>query len=96
MVLTILGPEFAFALAAGQQANAKRALNAMKGMGYSGWTLRHSYYANMGGFVLQARDSAPFPIHGLHLIYLLKEGYLDLPEITSEEISDKSKANSTC
>ena len=47
----------------------------------------------MGGFVLQARDSAPFFIHGLHLIYPLEEGYLNLPQITSEEISDKSKAN---
>ena len=37
--------------------------------------------------------TAPFPIHGLHLIYLLKEGYLKLPEITLEEIADKSKAN---
>ncbi len=93
MMLTILGPEFAVAFAAGQRANAKRGLTTMRGMGYSCWTLRHSFYANMGGFVLQARDSTPFPIHGLHLIYLLEKGYLDLPEITSEEISDKSKAN---
>ena len=48
---------------------------------------------HMGGFILQASDSATFPIHGLHLIYLLEEGYLNLPEITLEEISDKSKAN---
>ena len=93
MTLTILGPEFVVALAAGQRSNAKRALRSMRTMGYSEWTLRHSYYANMGGFVLQPRDSAPFPIHGLHLIYLLEEGYVNLPEITSEEISDKSKAN---
>lgn len=93
MILTILGPEFVVAFAVGQRAEAKRVLNTMRGMGYSKWTLRHSFYANMGGFVLQARDSAPFPIHGLHIVYLVKEGYLDLPEITSEEISDKSKAN---
>lgn len=93
MVLTILGPAVAVALAAGQRANAKRALNTMRGMGYCGWTLCHNYYANMGGFVLETRDSAPFPIHGLHLIYLSEEGNLDLPKITSEEISDKSKAN---
>jgi len=93
MVLTILGPEFVGALAAGQRANAKRTLDTLRGMGYSEWTLRHSFYANMGGFVLQPRDSTPFPVHGLHLIYLVKEGYLTLPEITDEEISDKSKAN---
>ena len=92
-MLTILGLEFVVGLAAGQRANAKRTLDAMRGMGYSEWTLRHSFYANMGGFVLQARESTPFPIHGLHIIYLLKEGYLELPAITSEEISDKSKAN---
>lgn len=93
MVLTVLGPEFVGALAAGQRANAKRTLDTLRGMGYTEWTLRHCFYANMGGFVLQPRDSAPFPIHGLHIVYLLKEGYLTLPEITEEEISDKSKAN---
>ena len=93
MILTILGPEFVVACAAGQRANARRTLDTMRWMGYSDWTLRHSFFANMGGFVLQARDSTPFPIHGLHLVYLLKEGYLDVPRITSEEISDKSKAN---
>ena len=93
MLLTIMGPEFVVCLAAGQRANAVRTLESLRGMGFSNWTLRHSFYANMGGFILQPRDSSPFPIHGLHLVYLLKEGYLALPDITSEEISDKSKAN---
>ena len=93
MLLTLIGPEFSVAFAAGQRANAERGLRTMREMGYSEWTLRHSFYANMGGFVLQARESTPFPIHGLHLSYLLEKGYLDLPEITLEEISDKSKAN---
>ena len=93
MMLTILGPEFVVGLAAGQRANARRTLDTLKGLGFSKWTLHHSFYAIMGGFVLQPRDSTPFPIHGLHLKYLLQEGYLVLPEITSEEISDKSKAN---
>ena len=94
MVLTILGPEFVFAFAAGQRCNAQRMLEAFKEMGHHEWTLRHCFYANMGGFVLQPRDSVPFPIHGLHLVWLLKEKYLELPEITAEEIKDKSKASS--
>ena len=93
MVLTILGPEFVVAFAAGQRANAKRVRDTLQGMGYSQWTLRHSFYANMGGFMLQPFDSTPFPIHGLHLIYLVKEGYMSLPQITEDEIADKSKAN---
>ena len=91
MLLTLIAPEFTVAFAAGQRANAQRGLRTMREMGYSEWTLRHSFYANMGGFVLQARDSTPFPVHGLHLAYLLKEGYLEIPEITSDEISDKAR-----
>lgn len=94
MVLTILGPEFAFAFAAGQRCNAKRTLASLREMGHHEWTLRHCFYANMGGFVLQPRDSVPFPIHGLHLIWLLEQKYLELPDITAEEIYDKSKATS--
>ena len=93
MGLAILGPEFVSAFAAGQRANAIRTRNNMKQMGYSEWTLRHSFYANMGGFVLHPRDSAPFPVHGFHIVYLVKEGYIPLPKITGEAISDKSKAN---
>ncbi|KAL8694132.1 MAG: hypothetical protein Q9218_001185 [Villophora microphyllina] len=93
MILTILGPEFVATLAAGQRANAKRVRDQFYEIGHKQWTLRHSFYANMGGFVLQPRDSTPFPIHGLHLIYLVKKGYISLPSITEDEIADKSKAN---
>ena len=95
MMLTLLGPEFVFAIAAGQRAEAKRARNALRKMGYSEWTLRHSFYLNMGGFVVQPLDSEPFPLYRKHLVYLLREGFVVLPDITSEEISDKSKANGT-
>lgn len=93
MVFTIFLPEFTLALAGGQRANARRTTDALHGMGYSRWTTRHSFYANMGGFILQPRDSTPFPIHGIHLVWLVKEGYLTIPEIGEEEIADKSKAD---
>ena len=94
MLLSIFGPEFVFAFAAGQRCNAKRVLKSLKRMGHHEWTLRHCFYANMGGLVLQPRDSVPFPIHGFHLLWLLEEKYLELPEIKAEEIKDKSKATS--
>ncbi|KAI4158311.1 MAG: hypothetical protein LQ342_007547 [Letrouitia transgressa] len=94
-LLTLLGPEFVVAFAAGQRSAAKRVVRelAQQGYGPPRWTLRHSLYANMGGFVLHPPDSKPFPIYGTHLVFLVKEGYLSLPEITTEEIKDKSKAN---
>ena len=93
MVFTIFAPEFLLGLAAGQRLNARRTTDTMHALGFTTWTPRHSFYANMGGFVLQPQDSTPFPIHGIHLVWLIKEGYLALPEITEEEIADKSKAN---
>ena len=93
MVMTILGPEFVFVLAAGQRREAKNAHNALRAMDYSEQTLRHSSYVNMGGFVLQPHDDVPFPLQSEHLACPLGKGVLALPDITDEEISDKSKAN---
>ncbi|KAL6722316.1 hypothetical protein ACLMJK_001423 [Lecanora helva] len=93
MVLTIFAPEFVFALAAGQRCDAKRVLDSLKRMGYHEWTLRHCFYSNMGGFVLHPRDSVPFPIHGFHFRWLLRNGYIELPSLKTEEIKDKSKAD---
>lgn len=84
MIFTVFAPELTLALAAGQRANARRTTEGLHTMGFSEWTSRHSFYVNMGGVILQPRDSAPFPIHGIHLIWLIKEGYTSIPEITKE------------
>ncbi|KAK0724173.1 hypothetical protein B0H67DRAFT_529776 [Lasiosphaeris hirsuta] len=64
------------------------------------WTLSHSFYANMGGFVIRTSimdDSLPYnPYHltAANLIDLRHSGYLKkLPEITEEELHDKSKSD---
>ena len=93
MIQAVMGPEFVLAFATGQRVEAKRSVRAFKAMGYSKWTIRHGFYANMGGFVLQPRDSKPFPINSKQLQYLITRGYTDLPTITEKEIWDKSKAD---
>ncbi|KAL8805756.1 MAG: hypothetical protein Q9182_001789 [Xanthomendoza sp. 2 TL-2023] len=57
------------------------------------WTIRHAFYANMGGFVLQPRESAAFPINGKQLHWLIKRGYVEYPKMTAKEVWDKSKAD---
>ncbi|KAL8687824.1 MAG: hypothetical protein Q9224_005042 [Gallowayella concinna] len=57
------------------------------------WTIRHGFYANMGGFVLQPRESAAFPINGKQLHWLIKRGYVEYPKMTAKEVWDKSKAD---
>ena len=95
MFLTLLGPEFVVAFAAGQRSAAKRTAREFEKLVFVSprWTLRHNFYANMGGFVVSAPDCKPFPVHGTHLCWLVRKGYLSLPEITAAEIKDKSKAN---
>lgn len=50
------------------------------------WSIRHAFYANMGGFVFHARQSAPFPINGKQLYWLIKQGYVQYPNIPPKEV----------
>ncbi|KAK1834115.1 hypothetical protein QBC39DRAFT_253267 [Podospora conica] len=93
MVQAVLGPEFVLAFATGQRAEAKRNLEAFHAAGHKEWTLRHAFYANMGGFVLHCRDSVPFPINGKQLLWLVAHEHLPLPELTELDVWDKSKAD---
>ncbi|ETI21788.1 hypothetical protein G647_05857 [Cladophialophora carrionii CBS 160.54] len=58
------------------------------------WTLRHAFYANMGGFRLRDRTGAVHIITAKHINYLVQGKYIDLPKITPLEINDRSKSDS--
>ncbi|KAK0508905.1 hypothetical protein JMJ35_008276 [Cladonia borealis] len=91
MVQAIMGPEFVVAFATGQKVEARRSVEQWKRSGYTGWTMRHGFYANMGGFIVEPRDSKPFPVNSKQLHYLVTRGYTPFPLITGKEIWDKSK-----
>ena len=91
MVQAIMAPEFIVGFATGQKVEAKRSVEQWKNSGYDKWTVRHGFYANMGGFVLQPRDSQPFPVNSKQLHFLVTRGYTPFPSITQKEIWDKSK-----
>lgn len=66
------------------------------------WSLTHSYYANMGGFVIRSRVKPsretkyhdPYHLNSRGIYALLEGGYIDkLPDVTEEEIKDKSKGD---
>lgn len=92
-ILTLLGPEFVVWLAIGQRCEAKDSMERFKASGHDGWTLKHSFYAAMGGITVQATDCKPFPVTAKQLHYLVEQGYTELPKISKEEIWDKSKAD---
>ena len=93
MVQAIMAPEFVLGFATGQKVEAERSVEEFRRAGFPHWTKRHAFYANMGGFVLQPRDWCPFPVNAKQLLYLTRQGYTDYPDLTEEEVWDKSKAD---
>ena len=93
MAWGILGPELLLSVAIGQFASARRSVRRFRRLGYSQWTLRHAFFADMGGIFLQPKDSTPFLVNSRQLAYLIERGYTDFPEISAADIWDKSKAD---
>ncbi len=92
MVQAVIGPEFIVAFATGQKAEARRSVAMWKAIGREDWQMRHGFYALMGGFILQPRDSQPFPVNAKQLKYLVTNGYIRRwPFVTEKEVWDKSK-----
>ncbi|MCJ1457067.1 hypothetical protein MMC28_007433 [Mycoblastus sanguinarius] len=91
MAQATMAPEFVVGFATGQKVEARRSIEMWRNSGYYGWTMRHGFYANMGGFILQPRDSKPFPINAKQLHYLVIRNYTPFPTTTGKEIWDKSK-----
>ena len=93
LALCTLAPEIIFQIALGQWLAAHRSLKLFHGSGYTEWTLRHAFYANMGGFHLKPPNWNSFPIDAKQLHYLVERGYVDLPLLKETQIRDKDKVD---
>ncbi|KAJ5709802.1 hypothetical protein N7493_010093 [Penicillium malachiteum] len=62
--------------------------------GYENWTMTHAFFADMGGFLLECPGSKTFPIDAEQLFWLVKDGYMDYPDLDTADIKDKSKSDS--
>ncbi|KAK2754576.1 hypothetical protein FQN54_006977 [Arachnomyces sp. PD_36] len=94
--LGMLGPEFLFALALGQWQSARRSVNKFKRFKTaerSEWTIKHAFFADMGGFFLKAPNFPAFPIDADQLYYLISKGYVEYPEIAKDVLSEKNKVD---
>ena len=86
MLLAITGPEFVLGLSTTQWSSARDSVRGFKVSGYSGWTMTHAFFADMGGFFLKTEDShlEPFPLSAKHVHYLVKERFIDYEEVRLE------------
>ena len=91
--VSIVVPELLACMAGGQWAAARRSITAMRAMGNKSWTMTHGFFAETGGFVLEDTQFPPFPVTTSQICYLVKNQYMDMPDITQEEIEDKGKAD---
>ncbi len=91
MSIAISGPEFVLTFASGQWGTAKDSVKAFRASNQTNWTMRHGFFADMGGFLLVSPDSPPFPANSKHIHWLVTHGHLDIPDINEAEMADKSK-----
>ena len=91
MLTAIMGPEIVLSYAAGQWSRARHSRKAFHNSGYKQWSMRMAFFADMGGFVLKAKDSASFPLNAAQLHWLVVNGHVSYPSVSDEEIGDKSK-----
>ncbi|KAK0389859.1 hypothetical protein NLU13_3432 [Sarocladium strictum] len=54
-----------------RRLKAKHSVEAFHNSGYPEWTIRMAFFADMGGFVLHAADSQPFPLNAKQLHWLV-------------------------
>lgn len=59
----------------------------------SPWTMRHAFFADMGGLLLHCPDFRPFPIDAQQLFYMIENHYLEYPNINERTIWDRNKAD---
>jgi len=109
MLIAIAGPEFVLTFASGQLGTAlasvqqfqRSAIDAEEGSKqreeYRRWTLRHAFFADMGGFVVQPHQNDShtytysYPVTAKQLHWLVVNGFVKYPDTNLEEIWDKSK-----
>lgn len=95
-----LGPEFLLFLAIAQWESASRSLHEFHRLGHTEWSMKHAFFADMGGFVLSTGDGVTFPLTAKQLHYLLVEGYIkeavfeQKVMLSKRVIDDKNKTDS--
>lgn len=59
----------------------------------SPWTMRHAFFSDAGGFMLDSPDFRPFPIDAQQLFWMVENHHLEYPDVHETTIWDKNKAD---
>ena len=93
LLMGALAPEALLLSPGGQWASAKQSRADMKALGRKHWTMVRGFYADSGGFVLRPHHTPSFPLSAKQIRFLVERNYIKVPDLSEQEISDKSKAD---
>ncbi|CZR67526.1 uncharacterized protein PAC_17425 [Phialocephala subalpina] len=92
-LFAIFFPEVLVATAAEQWLSAYQSVRIFRDMGYMQWTVRHGFFADMGGIRVQPPDTQSFPVDSHQLSFLVQKNYIAMPHISQEDIKSIDKAD---
>jgi hypothetical protein len=93
MTYVLLAPELVIMWAARQHHDAKMLVKKFQIEGRPGWTKTHAFFLIMGGFTLHAKGKPIRVLRWKDLKALVTAGRIVWPDITQDEIKDRSKGD---
>ena len=92
-LFAIFFPEVLVAVAMEQWLSAHQSVKIFHRLGHAEWTMRHGFYADMGGILVAPRDYPAFPVDSQQLAYLIEHNHLHMPDIPAASIQALNKAD---
>ncbi|KAG2359788.1 hypothetical protein BDR07DRAFT_1291493 [Suillus spraguei] len=91
MIAALIAPELIVTWAMRQWLSARRVTRHRRS-NYT-WTQAHSFFVLMGGFMLYVDKKPYHTLQPDELLKLIRDGCIDVPTLTANQIHDKSKNN---
>ncbi|KAI8297009.1 hypothetical protein K4K61_000375 [Colletotrichum sp. SAR11_59] len=99
-IVTLLGPEYLLMFAMGEWQSAQASVARFKALrGDDLWTLRHGFFANMGGFALKTSDDTCFFLDAAQIAWLLEREAISRARfderflLDAQAIEDRNKSD---
>jgi hypothetical protein len=93
-IIALICPDGLAVSSCEQWRNARTSVKALK-KAYPWWTITHGFYAEMGGYRVEqdAGNNQQYTFRVKELIWLSEQGILTIPQVSYEELHDKSNAD---
>jgi hypothetical protein len=98
--ISIMGPEYLLIFALGEWQSARASVARFKQLRQDDkWTLKHAFFADMGGFVLRTSDDFSFFLNAKHIDWLLRHQVISTAQseksflLESKTIDDRNKSD---